>query len=141
MRKSDDFIITTSILAAVIAGLYLFQVITEGFTIAGWLIIAANFIYTIGSILLGRKFFIPWSIIYSLVLVYTVSYTETLLFNNFTPLFAMFFVIMLLPQYKWILVVVYITAAAVALLLQKRQHSILLRMLLELHGFFILQII
>lgn len=119
MEKRNSFLIYTCILSAIISILYTWKAMQEGFCTSAFLIIGANISYIIGSIIFKYKFFTYWSIAYSCILLYTINNSPTKLFNNFTSLFVILIAIILKPQLKKRLIILYITAVSIVFIINQ----------------------
>ena len=118
-KKEKDFLLTTTILSAVIALLYLWNGFSEGFLIGTYIIISLAFIYVPVVWIFGKPGFTLFNLIYGLILVFIIAFHKTYLYNNYTGLIAVFIVMMIMPNLKWHALALYFTAITIAFALNE----------------------
>lgn len=115
--QKDNFIIVTSLLSVVTAGLYFARILTEG---ANWKLLflsAANLLYVPFILIFKKKSFSFFYLFYSVVVVFILAFTKTALYNNFSALFVFCIVYMLNPKLKIPALIAYAIAASIAFIL------------------------
>lgn len=117
MKKRDNFVLFTSVLAGLLTLLYVFKGIEEGFNVITIIIIACNVSYIPGVLIFGRKFFIWWSIPYCVIQVSLIAKQPSKLFNNYTALFIVFVASLIKPDCKRSFTIIYAVAVTIAFLL------------------------
>lgn len=115
--QKNTFIIATSLLSVVTAGLFFARILTEG---ANWKLIflsAANLLYVPFILIFKKKFFSFFYLAYSIIVVFILAFTKTALYNNFSALFVICIVYMLNPKLKVPALIAYAIAACTAFIL------------------------
>ena len=95
-KKDLYFLIITSVLSTVIALLYLWKGLTEGFLPGTYIIITFSLIYIPIVWIFGRLGFAIFNLVYGIVLIFIIAFYKSYLYNNYTGLLAMFVVMMVL---------------------------------------------
>ncbi|MBQ0166424.1 MAG: hypothetical protein KBT02_04855 [Treponema sp.] len=115
--SKDYFIICTSLLSLMIAGLYFARIMTEGVNLKFIFLSAANLLYIPFILIFKRESFSFFFLFYSVVVVFILAFTKTALYNNFSALFILCIVYMLNPKLKIPALIVYAIAACTAFIL------------------------
>lgn len=100
MYSKSKYLMITCSLAAFISVLFFLEALQAGFSLYAIFIIAGNLLYIPGIIIFKRKYFLWWSAAYCIILMFAASQSHATLFNNFTPLFVIFTLYMVKPNYK-----------------------------------------
>ena len=112
---SDHFILFTSILSGILCLLYLWKGFCDNeFFIGTWIVASMNFLYIPFAAIFKRKCFSWFYLVYSVILVFMIAFEKTFLFNNFTALFIVCIVIMVIPRVKYIAISLYFAAVCIA---------------------------
>lgn len=115
--QKDSFILSTSLLSVVIAGLYFARIMTEG---SNWKLIflaAANLLYVPFILIFKKRSFSYFFLPYTVIVVFILAFTKTALYNNFSALFVACIVIMITPKLKLTAIIAYTVAACTAFIL------------------------
>lgn len=112
--SEKNFARITSILSFLIAVLYFWKGYQEEFLPGTWAIIGINLIYIPFAFIFNRKGFPYFNLIYALVLVFILAFVKTYLYNNYSALFIIFVVIMILPKIQVQALLFYFLAISVA---------------------------
>ena len=112
---SDHFILFTSILSGILCLLYVWKGFCDNeFFIGTWIVALMNFLYIPFAAIFKRKCFSWFYLVYSVILVFMIAFEKTFLFNNFTALFIVCIVIMVIPRVKYIAISLYFAAVCTA---------------------------
>lgn len=116
LKKITDnkFILFTSTVSLVLGLLYLWKGFKTGFPPLGCIIISLNFLYVPFAFLFSKKGFPYFYLLYSAVLVFSIAFEETFLYNNYTALFIVCIVIMINPKLRFPAIVFYVVLVTVA---------------------------
>lgn len=115
------FVIITSLFSFIIGALYLFKGYKEGFLIATWIVIGLNFLYIPFSIIFKKKYFSYYYLVYALVLIFFNAFNKTYLHNNYTSLFIIFIIILIMPKIKLQAIIFYMIVISVAYALNEEK--------------------
>lgn len=118
-QEEKHFLIFSSILSFIIALLYCWKSVTEGFLPVSYVIIACSILYIPIVWTFGRFGFTLFNLFYAIVLVFVIAFNKSALYNNYTGLIAVFIVMMVAPKLKWISVGIYAIAVVIAFLLNE----------------------
>lgn len=116
LKKITDnkFILFTSTVSLVLGLLYLWKGFKTGFPPLGCIIISLNFLYVPFAFVFSKKGFPYFYLLYSAVLVFSIAFEETFLYNNYTALFIVCIVIMINPKLRFPAIVFYVVLVTVA---------------------------
>lgn len=98
----DKFLLLTSACSFILALLYTVKGIKDGFTLDNYFLVGANALYTVLSLAIGRRAFIGFNFFYSAVMLFSIGFFETYLYNNFTALIFILLIVITRPRLKWI---------------------------------------
>lgn len=113
-NNEKRFTIISSFLSLILSLLYVWKGISEQFIPVTCIVIGFCLLY-IPVVLIFKRFgFAIFNLIYAIVLIFLIAFSETRLFNNFTGLMAIFVVIMIKPNWKYPSIGLYIIAITVA---------------------------
>lgn len=118
-KQEKEFVLVTTCLSFVIGLLYVWKGFQEQFFISTFVVIGMSFLYVPFVWFFRRIGFSVFNLIYSVVLIFIIAFNDTYLYNNFTGLLAMFFVIIVLPKIKWYALAVYFIAVSIAFALNQ----------------------
>lgn len=121
MNQENKFIFITSILSFIISILYLYKGIIEGITYKTYIVVSLNFLYIPISILLKKKVFSIYYVIYSITLIFIAAFNKTYLYNNFTYLFIICILTLVIPKLKNYFYIIYFTAITIAYILNEEE--------------------
>lgn len=116
---SEKFVLFTSVVSLALGILYLLKGIKTGFPPLGCVIISMNFLYVPFAFVFAKKGFPYFYLVYSAVLVFSMAFEKTYLYNNYTALFIVCIVIMINPKLRIPAVIFYIVAVTVAFALNE----------------------
>jgi len=74
---NDHFMLFTCVLSGVMAGLYVWKGIKEGFPIGNWIMVVINLVYIPFVLIFKRKCFSYFYLVYSVILVFLIAFEET----------------------------------------------------------------
>lgn len=116
LKKITDnkFILFTSTVSLVLGLLYLWKGFKTGFPPLGCIIISLNFLYVPFAFVFSKKGFPYFYLLYSAVLVFSIAFEETFLYNNYTALFIVCIVMMINPKLRFPAIVFYVVLVTVA---------------------------
>ena len=116
LKKITDnkFILFTSTVSLVLGLLYLWKGFKTGFPPLGCIIISLNFLYIPFAFVFSKKGFPYFYLLYSAVLVFSIAFEETFLYNNYTALFIVCIVMMINPKLRFPAIVFYVVLVTVA---------------------------
>ena len=116
LKKITDnrFILFTSAVSLVLGLLYLWKGFKNGFPPMGCIITFLNFIYIPFALVFSKKGFPYFYLLYSAVLIFSIAFEETFLYNNYTALFIVCIVIMINPKLRLPAIAFYIVLVTVA---------------------------
>lgn len=120
-KKTDVFIIYTSILSLVLAGLFLWKSFITSFTVIGWAVIGFNLLYVPVALIGGKRTFSFFYFAYSGFMIFATAFDKTYLYNNYTALFIVSIVVMLKPKLKWIALCFYFILVSIAFVLNEEK--------------------
>ncbi len=110
----NKFILFTSTVSLVLGLLYLWKGFKTGFPPLGCIIISLNFLYVPFAFVFSKKGFPYFYLLYSAVLVFSIAFEETFLYNNYTALFIVCIVMMINPKLRFPAIVFYVVLVTVA---------------------------
>ena len=113
-KQERNFVLITSILSFILGILYIWKGAEEGFLAVTLIIIAYCFLYIPAVMFFRSRGFIIFNLTYALVLVFLIAFYKSYLFNNYTGLIAIFFIIIVCPKLKWISIIAYGICVCVA---------------------------
>lgn len=113
-KQERNFVLITSILSFILGILYIWKGAEEGFLAVTLIVIAYCFLYIPAVMFFRSRGFIIFNLTYALVLVFLIAFYKSYLFNNYTGLIAIFFIIIVCPILKWISVIAYGICVCVA---------------------------
>lgn len=113
-KKERNFVLITSILSFILGILYIWKGAEEGFLAVTLIVIAYCFLYIPAVMFFRSRGFIIFNLTYALVLVFLIAFYKSYLFNNYTGLIAIFFIIIVCLKLKWISVIAYGICVCVA---------------------------
>ncbi len=98
--NEKKFILITSLLSFLMALLYFWKGIQEGFFVGTWVIIGFNLLYIPYAFIFKRKGFAYYYLVYAVVLIFIIAFYKTLLYNNYSVLFIIFIMFLIEPRIK-----------------------------------------
>lgn len=110
----NKFVLFTSAVSLVLGLLYLWKGFKTGFSTFGCIIISLNFLYIPFAFVFSKKGFPYFYLLYSAVLIFSIAFEETFLYNNYTALFIVCIVIMINPKLRLPAIALYIALVTVA---------------------------
>lgn len=110
----DKFLLFTVLVSLVLGGLYTWKGVKTGFPPLGCIIIALNFLYVPFAFVFSRKGFPYFYLAYSAVLIFSMAFEQTYLYNNYTALFIVCVVIMIKPKLRLPAIIFYFVFVTVA---------------------------
>lgn len=113
-KRERDFVLFTSLLSFILGLLYIWKGFTEGFLLVTWIVTFFCFLYIPAVMVFRKQGFIVYNLIYALVLVFIIAFYKSYLFNNYTGLIGIFFLMILCPKLKWLSVILYGVAVCIA---------------------------
>lgn len=118
-KKEKEFVIVTTCLSFVLGFLYIWKGFQEHFVTGTYIVIAMAFLYIPLVWIFRKTGFAIFNLVYSVVMVFIIAFNDTYLYNNYTGLLAIFFVIIIFPKSKWYALLLYFIAVSVAFALNK----------------------
>ncbi|WP_178842255.1 hypothetical protein [uncultured Treponema sp.] len=116
----DNFVIFTSGLSVILCALYVWKAfLSKDFFWGSWIVPAVNLLYAVLVFFLGRKVFVWFYLLYSVVLVFLIAFEKSCLFNNYTALFMLCIVIMMKPSIKYVAISLYFAVVSIAFLINE----------------------
>lgn len=115
----EHFVLFSCVLSLVLALLYGWKGIKEGFLVGTWIVIGLNIVYVPMAFAFKSKCFSYYFLGYSLVMVFVLAFEKTFLFNNFTALFLVCFVILMNQKLKVWALILYFVSVFVAFILNE----------------------
>lgn len=134
--NDKNFVLITSILSFIISLLYVLKGFKEGFILLSWVVISLNFLYIPFALIFKRKYFCYYYIVYALVLIYFNAFTKTYLHNNYTSLFFIFIVILIIPRFKISAIIMYFVAVSIAYSLNEEKIYLYLLHIVRMFWFY-----
>lgn len=111
---TNKFELYTSIMSGILAVLYFWKGVQNGFTIWAYVIIAMDILYIPLTFIFRKKAFVPFQLVYAICLVMVIALTKTYLYNNYSALFVICIVIMINPKIRKLALILYLAAVCVA---------------------------
>lgn len=106
-KKERNFVLITSIISFVLGLLYIWKGFEEGFLPVTVIVASFCFLYVPAVMIFRRTGFIVYNLIYTAVLIFIIAFYKTFLFNNYTGLIAVFFLLIICPKFKWVFIIIY----------------------------------
>lgn len=113
-KKERNFVLITSVISFLLGLLYIWKGFEEGFLPVTIIVLSFCFLYIPAVMIFRRTGFIVYNLIYGIVLIFLIAFYKSLLFNNYTGLIAVFFLMIVIPKLKWISIICYGIAVCVA---------------------------
>lgn len=113
-KKERHFVLVTTVLSFLLASLYFWKGLREGYSIITFIVIGMAIIYIPIVWIFRRLGFAIFNLLYSVVLIFIIAFSDTYLYNNYTGLFVVFIVIMVMPRLKWPALMLYFIATSIA---------------------------
>lgn len=112
--KERNFVLITSVLSLILGILYIWKGVEEGFLPVTWVVFFFCFLYIPMVMIFRTRGFIIFNLIYALVLIFLIAFYKSFLFNNYTGLIAIFFIMIVCPKLKWVSIIAYGVCVCVA---------------------------
>lgn len=111
---SDKFVLFTIVISVLLSCLYVWKGIKTEFSLFGCIIIGMNLLYVPIAVLFSKKGFPYYYISYSAFLIFSMTFEQTYLYNNYTALFIVCVVIMIQPKIRIPAIIMYFVLVTVA---------------------------
>lgn len=119
--SEKKFLFITSGLSLLIAVLYAWKGLNEGFFTGTWVVIGLNLLYIPFVFIFRRKGFLYFYLVYAAALIFVLAFYKTYLYNNFTALFIAFVIFLIEPRMKIPTIIGYLILVSVAFILNEEQ--------------------